>query len=43
MSEFVPHEKLDKVATPSWVQKNVKDAELRSFFVGVLSAKVVKE
>jgi len=29
-------------ATVSWVKANVKDAEVCSFFVGVLSAEVVK-
>ena len=29
-------------ATVDWVRSNVKDSEVRSFFVGVLSAKVVK-
>lgn len=32
----------DKATIP-WVQKNIADREVRSFFVGVLSAKVVKE
>ena len=34
--------KLSKVATPSWVKANVMDAEVCSFFVATLSAKVVK-
>ena len=42
MSDFVPHEKLDKVATPSWVRANVADREVCDFFVRTLQAKVVK-
>ena len=33
---------MSEKATVEWVKANVKDAEVRSFFVGVLSAKVVK-
>jgi len=29
-------------ATPLWVKNNVSDPEVRSFFVGVLQAKVIK-
>ena len=43
MSDFVPHEKLDKVATIPWVRSNVKDREVADFFVGVLQAEVVRE
>ena len=42
MSDFVPHEKLDRVATIPWVRKNVKDKEVCSFFVATLSARVVR-
>ena len=34
--------KLSRVATIPWVKANVKDKEVRSFFVAVLQAKVVK-
>ena len=30
-------------ATPSWVRKNIADKEVADFFVGVLSAEVVRE
>ena len=39
---IVPHEKLDKVASIPWVKSNVKDKEVRDFFVGVLQAEVEK-
>ena len=34
---------MEEKATIPWVKANIVDSEVRNFFVGVLSAKVVKE